>query len=244
MPNRLANTQDSANLERQAKEHKLLVRLPIQKRVVRAGEVLLRSGQALGQVYIVETGMFKTVQRTADGREQVVALHFKGDWLGFDALADGRHRCETVALDTGCVLALPYATLLSEAVAQPELLHLMHRAMGRQHSRDRDNLLSLCTLSADARVADFLHQWACAQAQAGLRDDQIRLRMTRAEIGQHLGLTLETVSRALSKLARQDLIRFGSANARRDIHIPELDALAEFVHQSGGEAVASSALAH
>jgi CRP/FNR family transcriptional regulator, anaerobic regulatory protein len=132
--------------------------------------------------------------------------------------------------------------LLSRAAEQPELLRCMHRAMSRQHSRERENLLALCTLGADARVADFLRQWAQSLAKAGLRDDQIRLRMTRAEIGQHLGLTLETVSRALSKLARTDLIRFGDASTRRDIQIPKLQALAEFVQRSAGSG--SLATAH
>ena len=63
--------------------------------------------------------------------------------------------------------------------------------------------MSVCTLPADARVADFLRYWAESLAKRGLRTDQITLRMTRAEIGNYLGMTLETVSRALSKLARE-----------------------------------------
>lgn len=212
--------------------------LPLQHRVLRAGDVLFRAGQALQQVYIVQTGLAKTTQFTPEGREQVMGLHFKGDWLGFDALADGQHRCEAVAMDTGSVWCVPYAELLAAAAQRPELLRLMHRAMGRQHGRDRDALLALCTLGADARVADFLRHWAEALAESGLRADQIRLRMTRAEIGNHLGLTLETVSRALSRLARGDLIRFDDASARRDIRIPRVQALSEFVQRSvGGGAV-------
>lgn len=217
--------------------------LPLQQRVLRAGDVLFRAGQPLTHVYIVQTGLAKTTQFTPEGREQVMGLHFKGDWLGFDALADGQHRCEAVAMDTASVWCVPYAELLAAAARQPELLQLMHRAMGRQHGRDRDALLALCTLGADARVADFLHHWARSLSDSGLRADQIRLRMTRAEIGNHLGLTLETVSRALSRLARGDLIRFDDVTARRDIRIPRVQALAEFVQRSaGGSAV--PAMAH
>ena len=56
------------------------------------------------------------------------------------------------------------------------------------------------------------------------------LRMTRAEIGSYLGLTLETVSRALSRLAREGLIGFVD-KGRRDIHIPDVRALEAFVQQ-------------
>ena len=91
--------------------------------------------------------------------------------------------------------------------------------MSREIARDRDSLMSICTLPADARVADFLRYWAESLARRGLRTDQITLRMTRAEIGNYLGMTLETVSRALSRLARDELIRFAE-KGRRDIQHP------------------------
>jgi CRP/FNR family transcriptional regulator len=103
--------------------------------------------------------------------------------------------------------------------------------MSREIAQDRNSLMSVCTLPADARVAEFLHYWAGSLARRGLRADQITLRMTRAEIGNYLGMTLETVSRALSKLARGQVIAFPE-KGRRDIRIPDLRALAAFVQQS------------
>ena len=86
-------------------------------------------------------------------------------------------------------------------------------------------MLSLCTLPADARVADFLRYWADALAERGLRTDQITLRMTRAEIGNYLGMTLESVSRALSRLARGDVIRFHRKGPARHPHPARSSAL-------------------
>ena len=103
--------------------------------------------------------------------------------------------------------------------------------MSREIAHDRDSLMSVCTLSADARVADFLRYFAESLARRGMRTDQITLRMTRAEIGNYLGMTLETVSRALSRLARHKLIHFAE-KGRRDIQIPQVAALAEFVQRS------------
>jgi CRP/FNR family transcriptional regulator, anaerobic regulatory protein len=80
-------------------------------------------------------------------------------------------------------------------------------------------------------VADFLRQWAESLARRGLRNDQISLRMTRAEIGNYLGMTLETVSRSLSRLARVGAIEFAD-KCRRDIRIPDVLALSEFVQRS------------
>ena len=103
--------------------------------------------------------------------------------------------------------------------------------MSREIGRERDVMMSLATLPADARVAEFLRGWADALAARGLRTDQITLRMTRAEIGNYLGLTLESVSRALSRLARANLIGF-AGKGRRDLRIPDVSALSAFVQDS------------
>jgi CRP/FNR family transcriptional regulator len=207
-------------------------RVPVSKRVVHAGETIYRAGDACTQLFVLNTGCCKIVNSAADGRAQVVGLLFRGDWLGFDGIADGRYRCDAVALDTGEVWALRYDALLTACAAHPPLMARLHAEMSRVIGRDRDALMALTTLPADARVADFLRLMAGAHECRGLRNDQITLRMTRAEIGNHLGLTLESVSRALSRLAREQLIGFADG-ARREIRIPDLAALASFVGAEG-----------
>lgn len=209
----------------------LQAHVEISRRVVHAGDSIYRSGDDFGCLHVINSGFFKTVNFAADGREQVVGLHFKGDWLGFDGIATGRYGCDAVALDTGEVWSVRYDALLAASARHVPLLSLLHAAMSREISRDRDSLLSLCTLSADARVADFLRYWAESMAQCGLRTDQITLRMTRAEIGNYLGMTVETVSRALTKLSREDLIAF-TERGRRDIRIPDVDSLGSYVQRS------------
>jgi CRP/FNR family transcriptional regulator len=203
-------------------------RVPLQRRVLHAGETVYRSGDPFTQLFLLNTGCCKIVNSAADGRAQVVGLQFRGDWLGFDGIANGRYRCDAVALDTGEIWVLRYDQLLAACAAHPPLMALLHGEMSRVISRDRDSLMALTTLSADARVAEFLRLMADALAQRGLRTDQITLRMTRAEIGNYLGMTLESVSRALSRLARQHLIGFADG-ARREISIPDVDALVAFV---------------
>ena len=233
-----AQTNEQA-AQRIAESLKLLQdHLPIQRRVVHAGDTLYQAGQRFDNLYILNSGFFKIVNSSSDGREQVVALHFKGDWLGLDGIANGHSGCNAVAMDTGEVWAIGYNTLIQAATRQPAVLSVMHQAMSREIGRDRDSMMSLATLPADARVADFLRTWADALAQRGLRTDQITLRMTRAEIGNYLGMTLESVSRALSRLARGDVIRFNE-KGRRDIQIPEVHALTAFIQRSMTPAAAA-----
>jgi len=210
---------------------KLLVdTLAPQRRVVHAGDVLYQAGERFGNLYVMNSGFFKLVTLSPDGREQVVSLKFRGDWLGFDGIAHGTYSCDAVAMDTGDVWVIHYDALLGACFRCPDLLTALHTAMSREIGRDRDSLMSVCTLPADARVANFLHEWAESLARRGLRTDQITLRMTRAEIGNYLGMTLESVSRALSRMARSNVIRF-TEKGRRDIRIPDAGALIGFVQR-------------
>ena len=201
-----------------------------QRRLLHAGDVLYQAGERFGNLYILNAGFCKIVTMSPDGREQVVGLKFRGDWLGFDGIADGAYSCDAVAMDTGEVWVVRYEALLAACAANRELLTMFHGAMSREIAHDRDSMMSLCTLPADARVAEFLRYWADSLAKRGLRTDQIALRMTRAEIGNYLGMTLETVSRALSRLARDKVIGFAS-KGRRDVHIPNVEALSTFVQR-------------
>ena len=205
--------------------------VPFTRRMVHTGDLVHAGGEAFNALHIINSGMVRSVNSSADGREQVVGLHFKGDWLGFDGIASGRYRCDAIAMDTGEIWTFRYDALLRACATSPELMAVMHSAMSGQIMRDRDSLLSLGTLPADARVADFLKYWAESLSDRGLRTDQITLRMTRAEIGNTLGMTLETVSRALCRMARNGVIRFNE-KGRRDISIPSVEALGEFIQEA------------
>lgn len=210
--------------------HLLRDTLDPQRRVLHAGDALYRAGECFGNLYVLNAGFCKVVNLSADGREQVVGLKFRGDWLGFDGIADGRYGCDAVALDTGEAWTIRYDKLMAACTRQPALLTALHEAMSREMARDRESLMSVCTLPADARVAGFLRDWAESLSRRGLRTDPFTLRLSRAEMGNHLGMTIESVSRALSKLARSRLITF-TEKGRREIQIPDVPALSAFVQQ-------------
>jgi len=205
------------------------------RRILHAGDHLYRIGERFEHLHVLNSGCFKLLSMSASGHEMVVGLKFRGDWMGFGGIAKGKNACDAVAMDTAEVWTVRYDTLMKACAEHPRLMTLMHEAMSSEIMRDREAMASLCTLPADTRVATFLHQWADSLAIRGLRTDQISLRLTRAEIGNYLGLTLETVSRALSKLARSQLIAFNE-KSRRDIAIPDFRALAAFVGVQPNEA--------
>ena len=134
-------------------------------------------------------------------------------------------------MDTSEVWSLPYSRLLQAAADIPELMYGLHAAMSCQIGRDREWRFALGSLCADARVANFVHGWVVLLAERGLRTDPITLRMTRAEIGNYLCMTLETVSRSFTRLAELGLIRF-EPGGRRHLAVPSLHALMEFIEPS------------
>lgn len=201
------------------------------RRKVAIDDELYQCGQPFDTLYLVNVGLFKIVNLAADGREQPAGLYFRGDWLGFDGIPGGRYSCTATALDSGEVWTIRYDALLRASASEPMLLRLVLAAMSAQLARNRDAMLSIGTLPADARVADFLLQWAHCLQERGLRTDQFNLHMTRADIGSYLGLRLESVSRALSRLARNGIVQFNE-RGRREISIPDLSALSAFVQQN------------
>jgi CRP/FNR family transcriptional regulator len=204
--------------------------LPVARRLVHAGDKVYSAGEPFRHLYVLNSGYFKVVCTTADGREQVVGLHFRGDWLGFDGIAAGTHACDAVALETGEVWALPYGALLQACLQHPALLADLHAEMSRAITRGHDSMFSRCQLPAAARVAGFLHRWAASLGLLGLCSERITLRMTRADIGDFLGMSEETVSRAMSALAAAQVIGF-SGKGRRNVVIADPRRLAEFIHQ-------------
>jgi CRP/FNR family transcriptional regulator len=198
---------------------------------VREGDCVYQCGQEFETLYLVNSGFFKIVNLAPDGREHAAGLFFKGDWLGFDGIPNGIYTCSSIALDIGEVWTIPYNALLEASAHEPMLMRLMIAAVSEQLTRNRNAALAIGTLPANARVADFLLQWLFALAERGLRTDQINFHMSRAEIGNYLGLTLGTVSRAFSKLAQSGAIQFHEKK-RRVICIPKLEALREFIENN------------
>lgn len=194
------------------------------------GDLVHRSGMPFDTLHLVVSGLVKVLYATEDGRERIGGLRLRGDWLGFDGLADGRHARDAVVIDAGQTLAVRYEALIAAGLRVPDLLRALHAAMGREAESDQATALAVCTLPADARVADFLRRWSESLAERDLRADEITLHLTRAEIGNHLGLTLETVSRAMSRLARDRVIRFDRRHPR-ELSIPARAELDRYIEQ-------------
>lgn len=199
---------------------------PLQRRRVRAKQHVFRAGQPRTALYLVHAGCFKTALVSEDGREKITGFRLRGDLLGLDALDMNAYACDAVALDTGELWEVPFARLRSE---RPQVQERITALLAREIRRDWTWMLALGTLGADQRVVTFLFDLAARLQALGFSGERLQLRMTRAELGNFLSLTLETVARSLSRLQARGLIEV----AGREIVLRDRVALSELLAAAG-----------
>ena len=170
------------------------------KRPLKRGDYLYRAGGSLQSLYAVRTGFFKSCVMHDDGREQVAGFHMAGELLGMDGIGSGKHMCDTVSLEDSEVCEIPFPRLEELFGTIPTLLHHFHRMMSREITREQNVMLLLGNMRAEQRFAAFLVNLASRYAARGYSSTEFQLRMSREEIGNYLGLTIETVSRTLTNL--------------------------------------------
>ena len=176
-------------------------------RRVSHGYGLFHAGDEFHSLYVVRSGVMKTITIDASGAEQVVCFPMRGDAIGADGIASGRYVSEAIALEACEVIVVPLATVRRFARECPCLDRLALQLISRAIVQEQALLCIMGTLGAEGRVAAFLVDLSERMGALGYSRSSLMLRMTRQEIGSYLGLQLETVSRAFSAFAAAGLIR-------------------------------------
>ncbi len=183
------------------------------------GDVLLRPGMSFEHLYLVRYGHFKAVLLDPDGRSHTTRLQGRGDVLGLEGLDQGRHHQEVTALQHASVCAFRYDAWCDLASSLPSLQQAWFKTLSRATRLDGQHMLLLGCLDGQARVASFLLM--LGQRVGDLQGETLDLMMTRQEMGNYLGMTLESVSRHLSQFQRHGWIRLD----RRRVTLLQPDAL-------------------
>ena len=176
------------------------------RRPLASGAHLFRMGDGMGSVFVTRDGAVKTVTFSENGDEQIVGFHLPGELIGLDALANGQHRCDAVALTETSLCEIPFAQLGEIAAKIPGLQHQLMRVIGMSVGRDQDHKEILVRRQANERIALFLHGLSERLRAIGRDPVRIRLPMSRIDIANYLGLALETVSRGFTRLQEEGLI--------------------------------------
>lgn len=191
------------------------------RRRVARGNYLYRGEDPFESLYAVHFGHFKTRQFSAEGDEQVTGFQMAGELLGWDAIGTDRHQCEAIALEDSEVCEIPFEGLELLFPEMPKLLHHFHRLMSREITGKQSVMLLLGNMQAEQKMAAFLVNLSSRYAARGYSSTQFQLRMSREDIGNFLGLTIESISRLLSRFKKLGLLRVEG----RELQILNLTAL-------------------
>lgn len=189
---------------------------PLQK-----GEYLYRANSPFQSVYAVRSGTIKSVSITNDGQEQVTGFFLPGEVLGMDGIGQNRYTNSAIALETAAVCEIPFSRLEDLSLQLPTLQRHFFQLMSKEITSDQKLITLLSKNSADERIASLLLSISTRNHNRQLSALSFRLPMSRADIGNYLGLTIETVSRVLSRFQKQGLL----AVDKKEINILELDRL-------------------
>lgn len=177
------------------------------KKPYHKGDYLYEAGEELKCLYAIRSGSFKTYTLSEQGDYQITAFQLPGDVVGFDAINDSQHKSYAQALETAMVCEIPFERLDELAGTMPQLRKQLMRLMSNEINCDQEMLMLLNKKTAEERLAAFLSSLATRFGSRGFSSHEFRLTMTRSEIGNYLGLTVETISRLLSRFQKDTLIR-------------------------------------
>jgi CRP/FNR family transcriptional regulator len=194
-------------------------------------EAIFRQGDTARHVYTLTEGMARLTRVLPDGRQAVIGFRFAGDILGFTP--EPEHAFGAEMLTRGKVCRLDRRRLEQMFRRYPVMERRFLELCVRELSASQDHILALGRFSAEERVAAFVISLVEAQQRRGHAGAVFELPATRADIGEFLGLTLETVSRAISAFRKRGWIRL---HGHSGIELTDRDALAGLAAGEGADA--------
>lgn len=185
------------------------------------GTRIFGEGQEFSGLFAIRSGCVKKYHLMADGQEQIVGFFFRGDILGLSGVGGDVYMMTAETLDTTSVCEIPFDNLDRLAHTRPEVRRKLYELLHQQFVAETRLQNILRTPSSESRVAAFLVYLAEHFSNKGLSRTRLHLPMTRRDIANYLGLTVETVSRTFSQFAKNEILRVEN----RDIGITQPEKL-------------------
>jgi CRP/FNR family transcriptional regulator len=169
-----------------------------------AKTMLFERGTLADSVFNVTEGIVRLYKSLPDGRRQIVGFALPGDFLGL-ALQD-RYGVAAEAVTQVSVCRFARSAFLACVDGKPHLLRRLHEFAGHELSLAQDQMLLLGRRTAEEKIAAFLLNLQTRYARIGATSVTVPLQMSRQDIADYLGLTIETVSRTLTRLAKEKIL--------------------------------------
>jgi CRP/FNR family transcriptional regulator, nitrogen fixation regulation protein len=164
-------------------------------------------GEPAEYLYKVVSGSVRSCKLLDDGRRQVTGFYMVGEVFGLEL--DDDHHFSAEAVNDAVVLVVKRSVIIALAARDGDVARQLWAVTARELQRVQDHMLVLGCMNAKQRVATFLLHMALR----GSGDNEVELPMSRQDIADYLGLTIETVSRTMTQLENDAAI--GLASSRR-----------------------------
>jgi len=185
------------------------------------GEYLYRVNDTFDAVFAIRSGSVKAISISEKGDEQVMGFHLPGEVVGMDGLAENIYTNSVIALETSSVCEIPFNRLEELSLLIPALQRHFLQLMSREITHDQQLIALLGKGSAEMKIATLLLKISTSNGLRHLSIINFTLPMSRVDIGNFLGLTIETVSRIFTRLQKNEVISIDN----REISITDIGAL-------------------
>lgn len=196
---------------------------PLQK-----GEYLYRTNAPFGALFAVRSGAVKAFTLSDAGHEQVTGFYLPGEVVGMDGIAANRYTNSVIALETSSICEIPFQRMEELSLQIPGLQRNVFQMLSREITQDQQIIGLLSKGNAETRIAALLLSISSRHSRRNLSATEFNLPMSRTDIGNFLGLTIETVSRVFTRLQQQGLLQVD----KKAIVIKDMAALTELANPS------------
>jgi CRP/FNR family transcriptional regulator len=201
-------------------------------RPLQGGEHVYQSKDRFSAIYAVRSGALKAYRISNDGTEQVTGFYFPGEIFGMDGIGQSRYTSAAVALETSAICEIPFERLGELSAQIPSLQRHFFNLMSQEIAHDQQLITLISKNSAEQRIGALLLSIASRNARRRLSATTFRLPMSRIDIGNYLGLTVETISRVFNRFQKSALLKVD----QREIVILQPDRLRAIVDGTRDEA--------
>lgn len=185
------------------------------------GDYLYRANDPFDSVFAIRSGAVKALTISDKGEEQVTGFYLPGEVVGMDGIAENRYTNSVIALETSSICEIPFHRMEELSLRIPSLQRHFFQLMSREITQDQQVITLLSKSSAEERIAALLLSISNRNSRRQLSASSFRLPMSRTDIGNYLGLTIETVSRIFSRLQQQQVIEVD----KKEIRIINMEGL-------------------
>ncbi|QJC30276.1 helix-turn-helix domain-containing protein [Enterobacteriaceae endosymbiont of Neohaemonia nigricornis] len=178
----------------------------IKRKILQKGSIIFKEKDTVKYLYILCSGIIKNFFITKHGEEQIIKFNYIGDLFGLDGFNSGYYNSFSQVIDKSilCIIPLNIFKFLCDKI--PSISSYIINIMSKEMKKNYQLIFLLSKRNAEKKIATFIYNLSQNFRMKGISTNKIKLSMSRNDIGNYLGLTIETISRILNKFKKNKIL--------------------------------------